>query len=106
MSVKRYEGQVILNTAGREDNVNSLVDAVEKEIRAAGGKVETTQKMDKRPFARVTDKNISSGFYVNFIFEGTPETVAALRGKFALHPDIYRVLFTLARPPEQTKPAA
>lgn len=106
MSVKRYEGQVILNTAGREDNVNGLVEAVEKEIRAAGGKIETTQKMDKRPFARVTDKRVTSGFYVNFIFEGTPATLAALRGKFALHPEIHRVLFTRARPPEQAKAAA
>lgn len=104
--MKRYEGQLILNTAGREDGAKDVIDQLEKEIVAAGGKVETTQKMDKRPFARVTDKNVTSGFYVNFIFEGTPAVVAALRGKFALNPDVYRALFTLAPPAVPAKPAA
>lgn len=104
--MKRYEGQLILNTAGREDGAKEVIDLLEKDIKAAGGTIETTQKMDKRSFARVTDRNVTSGFYVNFIFEGTPAIVAALRSKFALHPDVYRSLFTLAAPAVPVKPAA
>ena len=64
--MKRYEGLFILNTAGREENVKELIDGVTTEITSAGGKIETVQKLDKRPFARVADKRHASGFYVNF----------------------------------------
>jgi ribosomal protein S6 len=104
--VKKYEGLFILNTAGKEDAVKDLVDKISAEITTAGGKVETVQKMDKRNFARVTDKRRPSGFYVNVIFEGQPASVAALRHKFALEEDIYRVLFTEAPPQPEPKAAA
>ena len=74
--MKRYEGLFILNTAGKEEGVNSALDKISSEISSAGGKVETVQKMDKRNFTRVADKKHSSGFYVNVIFE-TKVTVSS-----------------------------
>jgi len=94
--MKRYEGLFILNTAGKEEGIQDLIDAIKGEITAAGGKVETVQKMDKRPFARIADKRFQSGFYANFIFEAGPNTVAQLRHKFALNQDVFRALFTEA----------
>lgn len=94
--MKRYEGLFILNTAGKEDGVKEIIDHISADITAAGGKVETVQKMDKRPFARVADKRHQSGFYVNFIFEGEPTTLTALQGKFRLNDDVLRVVFTEA----------
>jgi len=94
--VKRYEGLFILNTAGKEDGVKEIIDHISADITAAGGKVETVQKMDKRPFARVADKRHQSGFYVNFIFEGEPTTLTSLQGKFRLNDDVLRVVFTEA----------
>jgi ribosomal protein S6 len=94
--MKRYEGLFILNTAGKEEGIKDIIDAVSADITAAGGKVETVQKMDKRAFSRVADKRFSSGFYVNIIFEAGPNTVAQLRHKFALNGDVFRVLFTEA----------
>ena len=67
--MKRYEGLFILNTAAKEEGIKDIVDAISAEITAAGGKVETVQKMDKRQFSRVGDKRFSSGVYVNIIFE-------------------------------------
>ena len=94
--MKRYEGLFILNTAGKEEGVQDIIDAVRNDITAAGGKVETVQKMDKRPFSRVADKKHTSGFYVNIIFEAGPTAIAQLRQKFALHNDVFRVLFSHA----------
>jgi ribosomal protein S6 len=92
--MKRYEGLFILNTAGKEEGVKDIIDKITNEISAAGGKIETVQKMDKRAFARVADKKYSTGFYVNIIFEGPSSTVAQLRSRFALNEDVFRVLFT------------
>lgn len=94
--MKRYEGLFILNTAGKEEGIKDVIDHISADITAAGGKVETVQKMDKRPFARVADKKHQSGFYVNFIFESEPGGLTGLRGKFRLNEDVLRVVFTEA----------
>jgi ribosomal protein S6 len=98
--VKRYEGLFILNNAGKEEAIKETIDKITAEISSAGGKVETVQKMDKKPFSRVADRKYSSGFYVNFVFEGAPAMIAQLHHRFANNEDIFRVLFTLAPTPK------
>ena len=58
------------------------------------------------PFARITDKNFSGGFYVNVIFESAANTIAALHHRFTLSEDVYRVLFTIAPEPKEGAAAA
>jgi small subunit ribosomal protein S6 len=101
--VKRYEGLFILNTAGKEEAIKDTIDKISAEISTAGGKVETVQKMEKKAFSRVADRKFSSGYYVNFVFEGEPALVAQLRHRFANNEEIFRALFTLA---PAAKPAA
>ncbi len=98
--MKRYEGLFILNSTGKEEGIKETIDAISAEITAAGGKVETVQKMDKKPFTRVADKKFTSGFYVNIIFESEPSAIAALHSKLTGKEDIFRVLFTLAPLPK------
>jgi small subunit ribosomal protein S6 len=94
--MKRYEGLFILNTAGKEEGIKDMIDRVSAEVTAVGGRIETVQKMDKRPFARVADKRNSSGFYVNIIFEAPGEAIHQLNHRFELNEDVFRVLFTEA----------
>ena len=99
--MKRYEGLFILETAGKEEGIKEVIDKITAEISAVGGKVETVQKMDKRPFSRVADKKFNSGFYVNVIFEGVPSSLAALHHRFVMNDDVFRVLFTTAPVPKE-----
>lgn len=101
--MKRYEGLFILNTAGKEEGVKDALDKVEAEIVAAGGKVETVQKMERKSFARIADKKHTSGFYANVIFNGTPAIIAQLRSKFGLSDDVFRVIFTNSPEPKPAK---
>jgi len=101
--MKRYEGLFILNTAGREEGVKDTLDKISAEISAAGGKVETVQKMERKHFARVSDKKHNAGFYANVIFSGAPAIITHLNSRFALNDEVFRVLFTQAPEP---KPAA
>jgi ribosomal protein S6 len=98
--VKRYEGLFILNTAGKEDTLKDMVDKISAEIAAAGCKVETVQKMEKRAFARVANRKVAAGFYVNVIFEGTASVLPQLHHRFALDEDVFRVIFTQAPAPK------
>jgi small subunit ribosomal protein S6 len=101
--MKKYEGLFILNLNGKEDGVKDALDKISTEITAAGGKIETVQKMEKKAFARVADKRHSSGFYANVIFAGTPTIVAQLQKIFSLNEEVFRVLFTLVPEPKAAK---
>ena len=94
--MKRYEGLFILDTAGKEETIKDTIDKISAEITAAGGKVETVQKMEKKSFSRVANKRHNAGFYVNVIFESQPSTVDQLKHRFAMNPDVFRVLFSNA----------
>lgn len=101
--MKLYEGLFILKTSGKEEGIKETIDKVSADITAAGGTVESVQKMDKRQFSRVADKRNSSGFYVNVIFRAESATVAQLRTKFAMVEDIFRVTFFTAPEPAVAK---
>jgi ribosomal protein S6 len=92
--VKRYEGLFILNLAGKEDGLKEAVDRVSAEIAAVGGKLETVQKMDKKAFARVADRRVNSGHYVNVIFEAKPSAILELQNRIRHSEEIFRVLVT------------
>jgi ribosomal protein S6 len=98
--VKRYEGLFILETAGKEETVKDTIDKISADITAAGGKVETVQKMDKRTFSRIADKKYNAGFYVNIIFEAQPSLITELKHRFAMNPDVFRVMFTSSPAPK------
>ena len=101
--MKRYEGLFILNTAGKEEAVKDTLDKVEAEIVAAGGKVETVQKMERKNFARVADKKHIAGFYANVIFNAPEKIIAQLNSKFALNEEVFRVIFTDSPEPKPAK---
>lgn len=101
--MKRYEGLFILNTAGKEEGIKDALDKISAEITTAGGKVETVQKMDRKPFARIADKRHTAGFYANVIFAIAPAAIAALRTKFGLNEEVFRVIFTNSPEPKPAK---
>lgn len=94
--MKRYEGLFILNAAAHDETLTKMIDRITAEIEAAGGKVEKTQKMEKRAFARVAEKKHSAGFYVNIIFSGASSTVATLRNRITPDEEVFRIMFTEA----------
>ncbi len=98
--MKRYEGLFILDTAGKEEGVKDTVDKISADIAELGGRVETVQKMDKKNFSRVADKRHPAGFYVNIIFEGQPALLEQLKRRYAMNPDVFRILLTNASAPK------
>lgn len=101
--MKRYEGLFILNTAGKEEGIKDALDKISADIAMAGGKIETVQKMERKPFSRVVDKKHTAGFYANVIFTSAPEVIAVLRSKFALNEEVFRVIFTNSPEPKPAK---
>ncbi len=99
MTKRRYESLLVLNTKGKEESANDLIEAIEKQIKEAGVELEQTQRLEKRTFA-YTSRKQSAGYYVNFIVHATPEQVDTLRSKWKLDPIVHLQHF------ERLKPAA
>src|SRR4029453_6071250 len=85
----RYEALLVLNTQGREDTVKEVIDRLESEFQQEGAQIEQVQKMNNRPFFYAAGP-LNAGYYVNFVFNAEPQSIAKLRSKFKLDPEVYR----------------
>ncbi len=105
MKLNRYDGLFILNTAGKDENAPDLIEALKKELEAAGAVVKAVQKMDRKVLARPIRK-VTAGYYVNFVFDAASGVINALRPKLALNETILRVQFLKHEEPKVKEPAA
>jgi small subunit ribosomal protein S6 len=87
-----YDGLFILNISGKDEGLQEALDAIEKEIKAQGGKVTGMQKMDKRKFERVAGA-LDSGFYVNIQFSLDAQKLAVLRKVLTLNSLVFRQFY-------------
>jgi len=62
------------------------------EIEGFGGKINGTQKMDRKRFERMAG-DLDSGFYVNVQFSLAPDKVEPLRVKLSLNEVVYRQFY-------------
>ncbi len=85
----RYEGLFVLNVKGTEETAKELIERIEGDFKKDGARVEQVQKMDRRTFSYAAGA-LESGYYVNFIFEGEPQTLEKLRARFKLDGEVYR----------------
>lgn len=88
MNTRRYEVLLVLNTKGREESANDLIETIEKQIKAAKIEVEQVQRLENRQFAYTSQKR-TNGYYVNFIVHATPEDIDGLRAKWTLDPVVH-----------------
>jgi ribosomal protein S6 len=92
--VTKYEGLFILNLANVEESVKETIDRISNVITTSGGKIENVQKLDKKVFTRAVDKHVTSGFYVNFVFDAQPDAIAKINGSFERDNEIWRIMIT------------
>jgi small subunit ribosomal protein S6 len=85
----RYEGLLVLNTKGKEENANDIIERLEGEFKKEGAKVEQVQRMEKRNFSYAAGA-LDAGYFVNFVFEADPQAIDKLKSKFKLDSDVYR----------------
>ena len=89
---RRYKATFILDTRGREESGEQLIEEVKKEIAAAGVELDGTENLGRRDFARVTDDKIPAGNYVEFSLLGDAGSATRLQEHFRLNPAVYRIM--------------
>ena len=83
---------MILDTRGREESAEQLVEDISKEIAKAGVEVLKVESLGRRDFARHPDPRITAGNYVQFDLAGPPDTVDRIRTQFRHNPVLFRLI--------------
>jgi len=100
MTKRRYEVLLVLNTKGKEESANDLIDSIEKQIKAEKVEVEQIQRLEKRTFAYPSRKQ-TAGFYVNYLVHAEPAQIDALQAKWKLDPTIHLQHYQKLKPAAQ-----
>lgn len=90
--MRKYELMMILNPSLTEDERNTLVSAVEKELQDAGTKIVSTAHPGEQKLAyRIHGSE--TGFYLLSIIEKEGDFVT-ISNSFNIKKDIWRYMFT------------
>ncbi len=85
---RKYEGIIILNTAGKEETIDNMINQVGQEMESHGARLEQIDRLGRKEFAYPSNK-ISGGFYVNYFFEAEPAAMEKIRSTLKLNDDVH-----------------
>ena len=88
--MKKYDALYIFVNAPKDEGLDKLVEKVGAEITRLGGELVGSETLGKRNFARPMRKR-DSGVYIRIRFELAPDKVAALRARYAIMEEVFRV---------------
>ena len=85
----RYEGLLILNVKGNDEGAKEVLERLEADFKKDGALIEQVQKMGHRHFTYAPG-DLTSGFYVNFVFQAEPSFIHRMQAKLKLDEHVYR----------------
>ena len=78
-----------MNVKGSEDGAKEVIERLESDFKKEGVAIEQVQKMGNRQFSYAKG-DLSSGYYVNFVFQAAPTSLLKLQAKLTLDESVYR----------------
>ena len=88
--MKKYDALYIFVNAPKDEGLDHLIERVGAELTRLGGQLIGSESLGKRNFARPMKKR-ESGVYIRIRFEMDPDKVAALRARYAIMEEVFRV---------------
>ena len=85
---RKYEGIIVLNTKGREESVESMINTVGQQMATEGAEVENVEQMGRRKFA-YNARHLEAGYYVNYKFQAEPEAITRIQTRLKLNNDVF-----------------
>lgn len=80
-----YKATFILDTRGREESVDELVDGLKGELESAGAEVSKSDNLGKQEFARAADIRYESGVYAQYRLSGEANLPSKILEKLRLN---------------------
>jgi len=88
---RQYRLTIILDTRGREETAEQLLEEVSKEIASLGIEIKASENLGRREFARTPDRKLTAGNYLQYLVEGPTDTAKRLQDHFRLNKLVHRV---------------
>ena len=88
--MKKYDGLFIFAAMAKDEALEAQIEKASAEITRLSGTVLSTESLGKKTFARTMHKR-DNGVYVKMRFELAPAQVAALKARYRLQGDVFRV---------------
>lgn len=85
---RNYEGVIVLDTTGRENDVDQLVQEVGREIEAEGGSLEQIEQIGHKDFA-YNARKLAGGHYVSYHFEAEPNVIDKMKARLKLNAAVH-----------------
>ncbi len=89
---KKYQTTFILDTRGYNEPVETLVEKLKGIIESVGCKIEASENLGQKNFARATDRSFPAGIYVRFDYEGPTNSASVIREKLRLDRTVDRFI--------------
>ncbi len=89
---KRYRATFILDTRNYTESVETLVDSIKENISGLGASVTKVENLGAKEFARVTDRHMPTGVYVQYELEAAPEVPNQFQERFRLDKQVNRII--------------
>ena len=77
-TASNYTATFILDTRGREESIEDLIEGLKGEIAAAGADVTGVEDLGRREFERTPDIKYTSGVFVRYEFAASSDVPAAI----------------------------
>lgn len=89
---RNYQAVFILNTRNQEESAEEVTNNLKEILKSLGAEVLGENSLGRLEYARVLDRDETSGHYVGILFAGAPATPAALHEKLRLDKRVKRVI--------------
>ena len=88
-----YDSMIIFESSMSEEGLQKAIVRIKDEIGKLGGTSGDSKVMGKHTFARPMKKK-NDGIYVKMGFDMAPDKIDALKGRFKLNEEVFRVQIT------------
>ena len=93
---RKYKATFIIDTRGREESLDQLLEKVKQDIVAVQGEVVSVESLGQRDLVRSTDPKFTNAPYVQMEFVGPVDAPKHLHERLRLNQIVYRAMFEKA----------
>ena len=93
---RKYKATFIIDTRGREESLDQLLEKVKQDIVAVQGEVVSVENLGQRDLTRPTDPKFVAAPYVQMEFLAPVEGPKNLHERFRLNQIVYQAMFERA----------
>lgn len=90
---RKYKATFIIDTRGREETLDVLLEKVKLDIIAVHGEVVSVDNLGQRDLVRSTDPKFTTAPYVQMEFVGPADAPKHLHERLRLNQVVYRAMF-------------